>query len=81
MVTKLPMALGHLLALDLEEAVVHPDIGHDVGAMGAAALRDLVLMVGEHQVDAATMDVEGDARGASPTWPSIPGASRDGRSH
>ena len=50
--------LGHLLALDLQEAVVHPVVGHHRRAVGAAALRDLVLVVGEDEVDAAAVDVE-----------------------
>ena len=50
--------LRHLLALELQEAVVHPDICHAVGVKGAAGLREFVLMVRKHQVDTATMNVE-----------------------
>src|SRR5262245_20440668 len=49
--------LGHLLALDLLEAVVHPVVRHHRRAKPAARLRDLVLVVREHEVDAATVDV------------------------
>ena len=55
---EIPQALGHLLALDLDHLVVHPDLGEAALAAGAAALGDLVLVVGELQVDAAAMDVE-----------------------
>src|SRR5215831_17742096 len=51
-------ALRHLLPLDLKEAVMHPDLRHDFGVMGAAGLRDLVLMMREDEVDAAAVDVE-----------------------
>ena len=51
-------ALRHLLALELQESVVHPDIRHAVGMKGAAGLREFVLMVREHQIDAAAMNVE-----------------------
>ena len=51
-------ALAHLLALDLQEAVVEPVVGHHLRAVGAARLGDLVLMVREDQVEAAGMDVE-----------------------
>ena len=50
--------LAHLLAGDVEEAVVHPVLRHDAVAEGATALRDLVLVVREDQVEAAGMDVE-----------------------
>ena len=55
---EIPRRLRHLLPLDLEEAVVEPVVGHDGGAVGAARLRDLVLVVGEDEVDAAAVDVE-----------------------
>ena len=37
---------------------MHPDIRHDVMPEGAAGLRDLVLVMGEDEVDAAAMNVE-----------------------
>jgi hypothetical protein len=37
---------------------MHPEIRHAIGMEGAAGLRQLVLMVRKHKVDAATMDVE-----------------------
>ena len=49
-------ALGHLLALHLQHFVMQPDIGEFIPR--AAALRDLVLVVREHQVIAAAMDIE-----------------------
>ena len=58
-VTKLPEALRHLLAFDLEEAVVHPDFRERMAVMGAFALGDFVFVMGKHQIDAAAMDVEG----------------------
>src|SRR6266581_4882849 len=51
----------HLLALDLEEAVVHPGARHDRRVEGAARLRDFVLVVRKHEIDAAAVDVEGFA--------------------
>ncbi len=50
--------LGHLLVVDVEEAVVHPVVARRAAA-GALALRDLVLVVRELQVHAAAVDVEG----------------------
>ena len=59
MVTKLPSDSRHLLALDLQEAVVHPVSRHQLGVpMRAARLGDLVLVVREDEVDAAAVDVE-----------------------
>ena len=37
---------------------MHPDIRHAVGMKGAAGLREFVLMVRKHQIDAAAMNVE-----------------------
>ena len=54
-------ALAHLLAFHLQEAVVHPVIRHHAGVEGAARLRDLVLVMREHKIDAAAVDVEGFA--------------------
>src|SRR6056297_4227126 len=50
--------LRHLLALDLEHLVVEPDLRHAFGAVRAAALRALVLVVGKEKVAAAAVDVE-----------------------
>ena len=50
--------LRHLLALELQEAVVHPDIRHAVRMKGAAGLREFILMMRKHQIDAAAMNVE-----------------------
>ena len=50
--------LGHLLVVDVQEAVVHPVLTNGAAA-GAFALRDLVLVVRELQVHAAAVDVEG----------------------
>ena len=52
------LGLGHLAAFDLQEAVVHPVIGHDAGAMRAARLGDLVFMMREDQVEPAAVNVE-----------------------
>ena len=48
----------HLLAFDLQEAVVHPVIRHHGRTVGAARLCDLVFVVREDQIEAAAMDVE-----------------------
>src|SRR5437660_336775 len=55
---EIPQALAHLLAFDLEKAVVHPVIRHHRRMEGGARLRDLVLVMGEYEVDAAGVDVE-----------------------
>ena len=54
-------ALAHLLAGHVEEAVVHPHPRELAAAVGADALGQLVLMVREDQVDAAAVDVDGQA--------------------
>src|ERR1700730_11063492 len=51
-------ALRHLLAFDLQEAVVHPEIRHQAGMEGATRLRDLVLVVRKSEINAAAVDVE-----------------------
>ena len=51
-------ALRHLLAFDLQKAVVHPDVRHALSPERAAALRDLVFMVGKYQIDPAAVDIE-----------------------
>src|SRR5262249_30647455 len=50
--------LRHLLALDLQEAIVHPDARHLRAVECAAGLRDLVLVMRKHEIDTAAMDVE-----------------------
>ena len=49
---------GHFLALDLQHLVMQPVARHLVGAIGAAALGDLVLVVGELQIQTAAVDVK-----------------------
>ena len=51
-------AFRHLLAFDLQKTVVHPDIGHDVMAKGAAGLGDFILVMREDEVDAAAVNVK-----------------------
>jgi len=51
-------AFGHLLPVHAEHAVVQPDTGEMAARKGAAALRDLVLMMREEEIRAAAMDVE-----------------------
>src|SRR6266446_7975707 len=53
---------GHLLAFDLEEAVVHPDLSERMIEMRSLRLRDFVLVMGEDEIDAAAVDVEGFAQ-------------------
>src|SRR3546814_8948806 len=50
--------LRHLLAVHHYVAVVHPQARHLRGAVGAAALRDLVLVVREDEIEATAVDVE-----------------------
>src|SRR5207302_10373030 len=59
---EIALGFGHLGAADGQHAVMHPVAGKILRAaavMGADALRDLVLVVREDQVEAAAMDVEG----------------------
>ena len=55
---EIAQGFGHLLALDLQHLIMHPDARKLPLGVRAAALRDLVLVVGEHQVVAAAVDVE-----------------------
>ena len=50
--------LRHLLAFHLQEAVVHPHIGHRRRAMRAARLRDLVLVVREDKIEPAAVNIK-----------------------
>ena len=68
----------HLVAFDLQEAVVHPVVRHHGRAVRAARLRDFVFMVREDQVETAAMDVEDIAEIGGGSWPSIRYASPDG---
>jgi hypothetical protein len=63
---KIPERLAHLLAFDLQEAVVHPVVRHHRCMEGAARLRDLVLVMRKDEIDAATMNVEGLAEKTRP---------------
>ena len=53
--------LAHLLAVDQKHARVHPMVG-ELAAPGALGLGALVLMMGELQVGAAAVDVDGHAQ-------------------
>ena len=54
-----PERLRHLLAAELEHAVVHPELRELVAER--ARLRELVLMVREDEVEAAAVDLEDGA--------------------
>jgi len=54
---KVAQALGHLLVVDVDEAVVHPAVGKRLAGR-AFALRDFVFVMGKRQVGATAMDVE-----------------------
>ena len=49
----------HLAAAEIEHAVVQPEAGEYLAAMGTGALGDFVLVVRELQIDAAGVDVDG----------------------
>src|SRR5262249_414269 len=49
--------LGHLLAVDLEEAAVHPE-ARELLAAACLALGDLVLVMGEDEVHPTAVDVD-----------------------
>ena len=72
------LGLGHLLAFDEQEADMHPMAGEGL-AGGAFGLGDLVLVMREHQVFAAGVEVEGVAEDISWPWRSTRCASRGGR--
>ena len=54
---EVPEGLAHLLPVDGDHVVMDP-VMHALGTAGGLVLRDLALMVREHQVHAASMDVE-----------------------
>ncbi len=54
------LGFGHLAAVDEEEADVHP-VAREGDSGGALGLGDLVFVVGEHEVFAAGVEVEGGA--------------------
>src|SRR3546814_4803688 len=56
--TTLFRSLRHLLGVHRDKAVVHPVAGDRRAMVGAAALRDLVLMVREDQVLPARVNVD-----------------------
>ena len=73
-------AFRHLLAVHQQHAVVQPDAGEAAAGEGAAALRQLVLVVRKDQVAAAAVDVEGLAQiaprhGAALDVPARPAAA------
>ena len=54
-------ALGHLPPVHHQHLVVHPDLREGFVGVGATGLGELVLVVGELEVEAAAVDVEGPA--------------------
>ena len=58
------LGLGHLLVVDVDEAVVHPVVRERL-VIAALGLRDLVLVVREDEVLAAAVDVDGLAEVAA----------------
>ena len=61
-VTTLPRLFDIFSLAEIDEAVVHPVARERRAAVGAAALRDLILVVREDEVDAAAVDVDGLAQ-------------------
>ena len=51
--------LRHLLALHIQEAVMHPDVRQRMLMMRAFALRNFVFVMREDQIDAAAVNVDG----------------------
>ena len=72
-------ALRHLLGAHVDEAVVHPEARERRAGVGAAALRDLILVVREDEVEPAAVDVDRLAEMGARSSPSIRCASRAGR--
>src|SRR5579872_2951811 len=54
----IPEALRHLLRAHVDETIVHPIARKRRAAVGAAALRDLILVVRKDEVESAAMDVD-----------------------
>ena len=54
---KVAEGLSHLLAIDGDHVVVDP-VADAAGASGCLVLSDLALMVGEHQIHPAAVDVK-----------------------
>src|SRR3546814_19428275 len=54
--------LRHLLAVDVEKAVVQPVARENLAAMRAGRLRDLVLVVRKDQVVTAAVNIDGLAK-------------------
>ena len=71
-------ALRHLLGAHVDEAVVHPVARERRAAVRAAALRDLILVVREDEVEPAAMDVDRLAEMRARSSPSIRCASPAG---
>ena len=76
--TRLPNDFDILVPLIRDETGVHP-VAHERRAVGRLALRDLAFVMGVDQVGAATVQIEGRARGATSTSPSTRCAIQGGR--
>ncbi|OQB90409.1 MAG: hypothetical protein BWX83_00853 [Candidatus Cloacimonetes bacterium ADurb.Bin117] len=81
-------ALAHLVAINVQKTIVHPVSGQGFAGEGEG-LGEFILVMGENEVGAATVDVEGFAQillahhhaFGVPAWPSFaPGAVPDGLS-
>src|SRR5690242_4144170 len=55
-------ALRHLLRAHVDEAIVNPEARERRTCVGAAALRNLILVMRENEVEAAAVDVDGLAK-------------------
>ena len=76
--TRLPLRLGHLLAVQRDHAGVHVGLGERALAGEHLGVRGAHLVVREDQVGAAALDVERHARGAPARWRRTRCASRGG---
>jgi len=51
-------ALRHFLAFNLQEAIMHPDIGHAGRAKCAATLCNFILVMRENEIDSAAVNIK-----------------------
>ncbi len=83
---KVPQGLGHLLLVDLHEAVMNP-VAREFLSRCTTRLGNLVLMMGKDQIHPAAVDIEGLAEMSNghggtlnmPAGPSLPPRTRPGR--
>ena len=56
---KIAQGFRHLFAANRNVAIMHPIVREGGAVMGADALRQFILVMGKHQIDAAAMNIKG----------------------